>query len=112
MTHVRAASSLIVAGLALMAGGAAAHTGDGLLAALAERGFTHVEVTIGPSQVKIEASDGTIEVESVIDKETRTEIAREVKAADNDDEPGHENRRSDSDFLDDDEKGRRRDRRN
>lgn len=89
--------------LAFMAGAAAAEAPIGqVVSSLRAQGFTQIEVTTGPTQVKVEASDGGQMVEYVYDRFTGQVLTQEVRP---DDEAvgksrGVEINTSDEDFVD------------
>ncbi len=89
--------------LAFMAGADAAEAPIGqVVSSLRAQGFTQIEVTTGPTQVKVEASDGGQRVEYVYDRFTGQVLTQEVRP---DDEAvgksrGVEINTSDEDFVD------------
>ena len=89
--------------LAFLAGAAAAEAPIGqVVSSLRAQGFTQIEVTTGPTQVKVEASDGGQRVEYVYDRFTGQVLTQEVRP---DDEAvgksrGVEINTSDEDFVD------------
>ena len=96
------------AALALTAGAATAQgVADQVVGQLRDQGFTRVEVTTGPTQVKIEAIRGGTKVEYVYDLATGALLKQETGAVDGDDDtaPGVEYDRSGDDFVDGDDRG-------
>ena len=74
---------------------------DQIIADLSAQGFTSIQIENGPTQVKVEASDGTQEVEFIYDRATGQVISQETEADDNDGTPGVSVSQSDEDFDED-----------
>jgi len=73
---------------------------------LQARGFTHTEITVGTTQAKVEASDGTTKVETIFDLVTGAVVKTETEAADPNESqtPGVEVKTSSTEaFVDDGE---------
>lgn len=49
---------------------------------LQAKGFTHIEITVGATQAKVEASNGTTKIETVYDLVTGDVVKTETEAAD------------------------------
>lgn len=82
----------------------AAIDGNALADAYLAKGYTFVEVKVGPTQTKVEAIKDGIKVEVIYDNETQDIIKSEQESADADevDRKGKQVRTVDSDFEDDD----------
>ena len=94
------------AALVLGAGIAFAQTSsDQIIADLQAQGFTRVEITNGPTQIKVEAIRGTEKLEVIYDAATGTIIKQEMETvgAGDDTTPGVEIDSESEDFLDDDD---------
>ena len=71
---------------------------------LQAQGFTHIEITVGATQAKVEASNGTTKVETVYDLVTGDVVKTETEAANPNESqtPGVEIKTSDEDaFVED-----------
>lgn len=92
--------------LALTAGGAIAESlTDQVIAYLTDRGYDRIEVKEGPTQLKVEATNGVDVIELIYDLATGELLKEEHEPLDGDDdfEDGVEYDTDDEDFLDDDE---------
>ncbi len=78
---------------------------DDLLAAYQEQGFDFIEITVGLDQIKVEAIEGTQQLEVIYDRETGVIIETEQEAADAEDvgRTGSEIRSRPRNFTDDDD---------
>lgn len=97
---------LLSAGFVLAANMAlAAVTPEALAAAYEAKGFTHVHVTAGPTQIKVEAVRNHAQVEAVYDAQTGAMLKQEKSRASRDAERAEteatEIEATDHDFLDD-----------
>jgi hypothetical protein len=97
---------------ALIVGGtiaSAAIDTEALVSALQADGYTRVEVKVGPTQTKVEATNGDRKVETVYDNETGQVLKSETELvrAGEDISPGVEVRTTDRDFVGDDDHGGR-----
>ena len=73
---------------------------------LQAQGYTHIEITVGATQAKVEASNGTIKIETVYDLVTGDVVKSETEPVDPSESqtPGVEIKTTDdSDFVDDEE---------
>ena len=105
MTRIFLAS---VASLALSASaGLAQSVADQVVAGLQSQGYTRIEVTEGPTQVKVEAIQGSTKIEYVYDRATRAILKQEVEAVDAEDDtrPGIQIRRGDDSVRGGDDDG-------
>ncbi|MEO1638851.1 MAG: PepSY domain-containing protein [Pseudomonadota bacterium] len=95
------------AALAISTAGAvhAQSVADRVVAALQAEGFESIEITTGPTQVKVEAIRNGRKLEAVYDAETGAILDQEVERVDDDDdsEPGVSFETEDEDFLDEDD---------
>mgnify|MGYP001546605479 CR=1 FL=1 len=92
--------------LGLTAGSAMAQSMvDQLVEGYLSQGYTRIEVSEGPNQIKVEAIQGDTKIEVIYDATTGEIIKQEVERVDGDDDtsPGVEIDREDEDFIDDDE---------
>ena len=90
------------AALPLLAGAAWAQSvTDQVVSGLQAQGFTRIEVKEGPTQIKVEAIQGTTKVEYVYDIRTGDVLSTETERVDGDDDtrPGVEIEREDEDFV-------------
>ena len=90
------------AALSLLAGAAWAQSvTDQVVSGLQAQGFTRIEVKEGPTQIKVEAIQGTTKVEYVYDIRTGDVLSTETERVDGDDDtrPGVEIEREDEDFV-------------
>lgn len=89
---------------------ASALTPDEVVADFQEQGYTRIEVTVGPTQIKVEAIKGDEKVETIYDAETGSVLKSETEAIDagEDTTPGVELRERRRDFVrvDDDDEDR------
>ncbi len=95
---------MLTTALALSATAARAEIDPQALAdAYAAQGYGHIEVTVGPNDVKVEAIQGGTQVEVVYDRDTGSILSQEQGRAD--DQSGDDDsisiRNSDEDALDD-----------
>ncbi|RMF83215.1 MAG: PepSY domain-containing protein [Planctomycetota bacterium] len=91
--------------LALSVGAAfAAVDTDAIVADLQANGYTSIEIKVGATQVKAEASDGVNKIEVIYDATTGEILSQETSPADDSDNSvGVEISSEDGDFLDDGE---------
>lgn len=94
------------AALSLLAGAAWAQSvgqsvTDQVVSGLQAQGFTRIEVKEGPTQIKVEAIQGTTKVEYVYDIRTGDVLSQETERVDGDDDtrPGVEIDQEDEDFV-------------
>src|SRR5690349_21341182 len=92
-------ASVAMLGLSASAG-LAQSTADQIVAGLQAQGYSHIEVTQGPSQIKVEAIRGQTKLEYVYDRVTGAILKQEVErvGADDDTSPVVEVRDGD-DFV-------------
>ena len=84
----------------------AAITAEDLVTAFQGQGYTNIEVKVGATQIKVEASNGpgTGLIEAIYDKETGAILKEETSTDDGDDvDPGVSIEQDGDDFLDDDD---------
>jgi len=84
----------------------AAITAEDLVTAFQGQGYTNIEVKVGATQIKVEASSGpgTALIEAIYDKETGALLKEETSTDDGDDvDPGVSIEQDGDDFLDDDD---------
>lgn len=97
-----ATAAFIAAGVVASTGPALALTTDEVISDLQAQGYDRIEVKVGPSQIKAEASNGTDKVEFVYDKETGELLKSEAYPGQGGDvDPGIEIDNEGDDFLDD-----------
>ncbi|MFN3280519.1 MAG: PepSY domain-containing protein [Tabrizicola sp.] len=85
----------------------AAVDGQSLADQYLAEGYTYVEVTVGPTQTKVEAIKGGVKIEVVYDNETLAVLKSKEEAADTGDQAktGSKVRTAGDDFEDDDQGG-------
>jgi len=76
---ILAAAALLLAGTSMAQ---AAWDQNQTVLDLQAQGYTHIEITLGVTQAKVEASNGTIKVETVYDLVTGDVVKTETDAAD------------------------------
>jgi hypothetical protein len=92
---------ILLAGAAALAlsasAGLAQSVADQIVAGLQAQGYTRIEVTEGPTQIKVEAIQGGTKLEYVYDRRTGAILKQEVEAVgpDDDTSPGVQVRRGD-----------------
>jgi hypothetical protein len=94
------------AALALSASaGLAQSVADQIVSGLQAQGYTRIEVTEGPTQIKVEAIQGSTKLEYVYDRRTGAILKQEVERVDADDDttPGVQVRRGDDALRGDDD---------
>jgi len=102
-TSTAAAAVLTLAG-ALTATQVLALTSDDVISILQGQGYTSIEVKVGPTQIKAEASNGTDKIEVIYDKETGDVLKQEIYAGEGGDvDEGIEVDQSGKDFSGDDD---------
>ncbi|HPE26646.1 PepSY domain-containing protein, partial [Albidovulum sp.] len=95
-----ATAAFVAAGVVATTGPALALTSDEVISELQAQGYTSIEVKVGPTQIKAEASNGTDRLEVVYDKETGDVLKSEVYAGQGlDVSPGIEVERGSRDFV-------------
>ncbi|MCP5324485.1 MAG: PepSY domain-containing protein [Rhodobacteraceae bacterium] len=95
-----ATAAFVAAGVVATTGPALALTSDEVISELQAQGYTSIEVKVGPTQIKAEASNGTDRLEVVYDKETGNVLKSEVYAGQGlDVSPGIEVERGSRDFV-------------
>lgn len=98
---------LMLATAATFAGGAAwaEVSTQSIIDGFTAQGFTSIEIKRGPTEIKVEASDGTTEVEVIYDRETGEVLKQETHTVreGEDMSRGVSVRDRDEDFLDDDD---------
>ncbi|MCV2869706.1 PepSY domain-containing protein [Defluviimonas sp. WL0002] len=83
---------------------ALAITTEEVISGLQAQGYTNIEVKVGPSQIKAEASNGTDKLEVIFDKETGDVLKSEIYEGQGSDvDSGIEIENEGQDFLDDDD---------
>jgi len=79
-------------------------TADAVIQSLQGQGYTSIEVKVGPTQIKAEASNGTDKLEVVYDKATGAIIKQEIYPGQGAEvDPGIDVDLEDEDFTDDDD---------
>lgn len=82
----------------------AAITVDQVVQEFQDAGYTAIEVKEGPTQIKVEASDGTDKIEVIYDKETGEILKQETYPGEGGEvDPGVDIDQEDEDFLDEDD---------
>jgi hypothetical protein len=97
---ILAAAALLLASTSLAQ---AAWDQDQAVLALQAQGYTHIEITVGPTQAKVEASNGTTKVETIYDLATGDVVKTETDTVDADEvqSPGIEIKTTNDDsFVD------------
>ena len=92
--------------ITVVASSAVAQSGiDQIVSILRDQDYDSIEVTTGPSQVKVEAVRDGMVLEAVYDSETWEILEQEVSEVDDDDdyEPGVVFESDDDDFFDEDD---------
>ena len=95
---ILAAAALLLAGTSMAQ---AAWNQDQTILDLQAQGFTHIEITVGTTQAKVEASNGTTKIETVYDLVTGDVVKTESEAVDPNDTqaPGVEINTTDKDAF-------------
>lgn len=85
----------------LLAGNAFALSAQDVINNLSQQGYTHIEVRVGPTQIKAEGVRGSQKVEIIFDSATGTVLKTETASVESDDDiaPGVSVRERSRDFV-------------